>query len=194
MKLFIDVETIPIERPDFPINPIGPKKIETAWKNTALDSAYGELVCVGYALGDDVPHVVVRDFSQEHSEAELLRSFFSVIPPTIPVFVGHNVSFDLKFLAHRSMIHRVKPATKIPHTASAWSGKYIDTMFEWGGANHYVGLMELCRVLGVGPNDEDIDGASVWEYVARGDLETVARHCALDVERTRAVYRAMNYA
>jgi len=41
--------------------------------------------------------------------------------------------------------------------------------------------------------DLDIDGSKVWQYVQDGKIREVAEYCAKDVERTRQIYKRMNF-
>ena len=206
--VYVDVETIPSQADDaldrIKMNIKPPSRLSKAesietwwaekseeavkerWLQTALNGAFGELVVIGYAIEDEEAQTVVK----VSTESDLLQDFFTRLDGIAPHFVGHNVGFDLRYLAHRSLIRRVRPPFIIPWTSAPWQGKYGDTMFAWCGATGKIKLKELCHVLGIDAG-EDIDGSDVWERVEAGDMEAVARHCRLDVERTRKIWKML---
>jgi 3'-5' exonuclease len=214
-RIFLDLETIPDQREGAasaarsriraPSNYKDQAKIdayiaekgEEAWRATALDGSYGQLYCIGYALGDDPAEVLaVVDHSRE-AEVALLESFWRTVDPMLtndPVWVGHNLlGFDLPFLWRRSVILGVRPARVIPYNQSPWSQVIDDTMLMWSGQrNAYVSLDELLSILGI-PSDDLISGADVWDAISTSDdgPKMVIDHCLANVEETRTAWRRM---
>lgn len=174
--------------------------IEEAWLKTSFDGTYGQVVCVSYAIDDQPPEVLsVSDLSPE-SEAEMLGVLWSEMrglhstAGTKPVVVGHNhISFDLPFLWRRSVILKRRPPLWWPRNPKPWSDAVYDTMTQWAGDRGTISLDRLCRALGIEGKGDGPTGADVWPMVRDGRIAEVAAYCAADVDRTRAVWRAMNF-
>ena len=219
----IDTETIPDqrdgaledarERVKVPATHKKPETIEKyiadhadeAWRKTALDGTYGELITICWAVDDGPINSVHRPL--DGSEADMLTDFWAALQKSredaadgassfyrAPVWVGHNVSFDLKMLHHRSVINRTLPSTIIPHNAAVWHDSIFDTMAEWAGVRDRISLANLSRALGLDIDDNDIKGSEVWDAVRDGRMAEVVRHCQLDVSRVRAIHKRLTWA
>lgn len=122
MNLFIDIETIPAQRPDVmaeitsTIKPPGtikkpesiaawmkdelPSAIEEAYRKTGLDGAFGQICVIGFALGVSTPRTVwSMDWEAPGTEFELLQDFACALTDLIPAnqerssrVIGHNVA------------------------------------------------------------------------------------------------------
>ena len=121
MNVFIDIETLPTEDDETiavlrenakaPGNLKDPDKIAAAkeadfqkkWKATALDGTYGTIACICWAIERWPANEL--NVNEAGNEKRLVEAFFSRLKlaldesgPRLPVFIGHNVGFDLKFL------------------------------------------------------------------------------------------------
>lgn len=217
MYIYLDIETIPTQRDDVykriadditaPAQYKKPESIDAwhethgvkaadeQWRRTALDGGYGELACICAAVGDELVMTFGRH-SVDESERDVLTEFHAWLADTtrgqMPTYVGHNVGFDLSFWHHRAVVLQAKPPVFVPHNVAPWADRYICTMFQWAGARGSVKLKTLCDMLGIDAED-DIDGAQVWDHFHRGDVASVLRHCALDVERVRQIHKRLNF-
>lgn len=213
-RIFLDIETVPDQRPgaeeaarnriQAPANYKDPEKIEAyvagkgreAWRKTSLNGAYGEIFCIGYALGDEEATVIHRDTDDpEWTEKALLESFWEMLGNDLSMtatWVGHNVQrFDLRFIWQRSVIHGVPMPMRLPFDASPWSKELADTMMMWTGErNSFISLDDLLDILGVESRDP-ISGADVWDAIEAGDSHLVVRHCLRNVEEVREAWRRM---
>jgi hypothetical protein len=225
MRIFLDLETIPDQTPGAldairaTIKPPGqytkPDSIakwmaENAeaeagklWRKTALAGTSGEIVCIGFAVGDD-GEVETLHRSPGESEADLLRAFWLRTAALVVdrfhghaagvEFVGHNVAFDLRFLKQRSTVHRIMPLLRINPDARHGAGHLFDTMAEWAGPRDFIGLDALCKALGVeSPKDGEMDGSQVYDAWAAGKVEEIAAYCKKDVEAARECYRVLTF-
>jgi len=234
MHVYLDIETIPGQQPGLKekiaesITPPGnykkpetlakweeeqkPDLIEEAWRKTAFHGDRGEVVCIAWAIEDDITHCVYRTpphiegNQNDVTEAELLGAFFMAIAGEVrtkhgrlPVFIGHNVrDFDLRFLFQRAVILGVRPPFHLPHDVRPNSEHIFDTMTAWAGWGGRISLVRLCTALDI-PNKgseldgEDIDGSKVWGLVRDGRADAVAVYCKADVERVRRVHRRMTF-
>lgn len=183
---------------------------DAAWRKTSFDGAYGQIVCISVAI-DDAEPVTFWAEDWANYEPRILAEFFKYIEDSTsralsfgasskikPVFIGHYVAdFDLRFVFQRAVMLGIKPPSCIPFKAKPWDADVFDTMTEWAGTKGRVSLDKLCKVMGVDRKGteiaDEIDGSKVWDFVAAGRIADVAKYCAADVERTRAVYKRLTF-
>lgn len=175
--------------------------IEEAWRKTGLYGDQGEIVCVSWAIEDAEPSVVFRSLGE--SEIDLLTMFYKSIYTQLnkrhPNWIGHNITFDLRFLFHRSVILGIRPYVNLHLDAKPWSEQVQDTMIMWAGMRDKISLDRICKALGIQckgadlPDGEYIDGSMVWDFVKRGEIAKVAAYCKADVVRCREAYKRMTF-
>lgn len=180
----------------------GEQAVEQAWRKTALNGTYGQVAIVSYAVEDGEIHTAIRGKGKD-AEKALLETVWEGIGsaiaenlrspyPVEPLYIGHNVTFDLRFLYQRSMIRRVRPTIEVPHNASPWSGKFYDTMYQWSGPRDSISLANLAAALGVeNPYTGDIEGATVWDAWAEGRFSELLEYNRADVSMVRDIYRIL---
>ena len=121
MNLYIDIETIPAQRPDVieeikaTIKPPatykkpesiaewlrteGPAAAEEAYRKTGLDGAYGQVCVIGIALDDDAPVTIFEhDWQDPGAERRILEAMYCQLLDWIEprdllatCVIGHNV-------------------------------------------------------------------------------------------------------
>lgn len=180
-----------------------PSVIDDAWKKTGLIGTYGEIICISWAIDDNPVKSVRRGLSG--SEGILLNEFFdqvktdlsspreNVLPAT---WIGHNITgFDLRFIWQRAVVTKAKPSIIIPVNAKPWDDVIFDTFTEWAGFKSSGGgsLSAICQALGI-PDEDTIDGSQVWDYVRKGDIDTVVKHCEIDVNKVRLVHKRLTFS
>ncbi|MWP62021.1 ribonuclease H-like domain-containing protein [Gilliamella sp. Pas-s25] len=218
-NIYFDIETIPAQSYDIknyiqnsltaPASYKKPESIsawieenkEQAYRKTALNGGFGQVVCIGYAINDgDVRVIYFDDWAS--SEKQILQSFFNDLiecyrpsADITPHFIGHNIeNFDLRFIYQRAIVLSVKPPSFLPLNSKSYNNMYIfDTMTEWAGKRNYVSLNEVCLSLGIPPKGDEIDGSKVWDFVKEGKLKQVADYCTGDVEKVRAIYKRITF-
>ncbi|MFN7882272.1 MAG: hypothetical protein ACK5PF_04575 [bacterium] len=181
--------------------------VDEKWRKTALSGALGQVVVIGLAMGDDIPMTLAAGDLSAKAEADLLRSFFSLIEelcrargvPTLSLrWVGHNsAGFDIRFIFQRCVVLGVRiPRWFVTLIASKpWeSERNFDTMVQWAGTKDRISMDNLCFALGIegkgsGLEAEGIDGSKVWDFVRDGRINEVATYCEGDIERTRSMYQ-----
>ena len=184
-----------------------PELIEQAIDRTALGPvipphvAIGRVLCVGLAVGDQSPQMFIAPSASNEAAmimkvSDLINTLFS--ESDYPTIVGHNVlHFDLRYLAQRSAILGLTDSIFRPHEIDSRMTRpfdVFDTMLAWTGhVTRHVSLDWLCRVFGIDTKDDTdgISGADVARLYRAGEVGRIAKYCAQDVERTRAVYRRM---
>lgn len=219
--LYLDIETIPTDRPDHieqiavgvkpPASMSKPETIK-AWEQdkkpaaiaeaiarTSFDGAFGRICCVGWAWNDN-PAVATLHFSGKEVERETLLTAFDRIqqeapPRTIaPTIVGHYVAgFDIRFIWQRAFVLGVPLPHWFPRDPKPWSREVQDTMVMWAGSKGTISLDDLCQTLGV-PGKGDVDGSMVADLWKQGEFARITDYCRDDVNRVRAVHRKMLFA
>lgn len=219
IKIFLDIETIPAQQEKLiqyvsdnlqapgnykkqeAIDAWMAENKEAAYRKTALNGGFGQVVCIGYAFNDETVNIAYSD-NWNDDEAKILQRFFDDIKAAYtpsadmtPVFIGHNIeNFDLRFIFQRAIILGIKPPSFLPLNNKSYNNLNVfDTMTEWAGKRNFVSLNELCIALNVPPKDDDIDGSKVWDYVKSGQINRVAEYCGDDVDKVRVVYNKMNF-
>lgn len=223
MDIFFDIETVPAQDPAIreelsaaitaPAQYKKPESIaewlaanreaeaDAAWLKTSFDGGVGQACVIGWAIDDEEPKVLqIGDLSRD-DEADMIEEWFRELQRehsgthgTRPRFIGHNIiGFDLPFLWKRAMVLNVRPPLWFPRNPKPWSESVCDTMLLWDPAQRAGGSLDrICRLLKI-PGKGDIDGSKVWPMVREGRIAEVAAYCRDDVERTRAIYRRMNF-
>jgi len=216
-ELYIDLETVPTQREDIKtglaLNIKPPAKmtkaettekwhkeqksleVDKAYRKTSLNGTLGEIICIGYAIDDIPAKVIGRTLNQ--LEQNVLIDFFDAIHNIHEetLIIGHCVAnFDLKFLYQRAVVNNIKPPSNFPaRDVKAWSKNIFDTNEQWVGKSSASGSLDaICRSLGIKAKGE-LDGSKVWDYIKEGRYEEVFKYCGEDVERTRELYKRMNF-
>jgi len=180
---------------------IAQKRADVVGK-TGLDGSFGRILMatVGVIGGDDI----ITFASPEVDEQYVLQSLISEIErivnentttPFPPVFVGHNLTWDLRFIAQRCVVNGVKFNRRIlPFDAKPWSDQLIDTMTVWAGHGNRISLDRLCHALGVKSPKGEMDGSQVAQYFADGRIDDIINYNRADVSATRECYKIMKSA
>ena len=220
MNIFLDIETIPSQRPDVralvaanvapPATMSKPETIakweaeakpaavEKALHATGLSGTFGEVFCIAWAVEDGPIECAWRQ-SIDSGEDEVLRAFFKGLQDAWSdrdrfTFVGHYITgFDLRFLWQRAVVNRIRPAYRFPFDAKPWDSSVFDTCIQWAGVKGGISQDDLCRALNIDCKD-GIDGSMVWDLVKAGEYEKVAEYCKGDVDRVRQIYWRMLFA
>lgn len=180
--------------------------IDTEWRKTSLDGAFGQAAVVSIAVAGGEPEAIYeRDWSAPGAERRVLEATNDRLSDICKhrmgqLLVGHNIlGFDRKFLRQRGIIHGLRMHSLLTREVKPWdAGAVYDTMTAWtGDFRDRVSMSKLCLILGVADKgselDEDIDGSLVWDFVRGGKIDKVARYCDYDVIRTREIYKRLNF-
>lgn len=212
MNLTLDIETIPTEDPAMiediaarVLPPANYKKPETIqkWEQeekpgivaekvaaTALDGTFGRVACIGFAIDDDMPRTFM--LQDERSTLEAFCNFRDW--QRLDLVIGHNVTWDLRFLWKRCIVNSIKmpyPLLRRAH-AKPWDDTIGDTMLRWDPVNK-VSLDRLCRALGIAsPKNGGMDGSKVYEAWKAGEYDRIAEYCRGDVVAARECWKRMN--
>lgn len=165
----------------------GQEKVKEAIQKTALDGLHGSIRCIGLALDDEDPFILMED--SEKATIEALIDFVAddfVENNYAPLLVGHNVAgFDLPFIRHRAIVNDIPLPRFFKRYYGRFSEDVYDTMTEWAGWNGRVSLNKLAYGL-LGRSKMGFGD----EVHAMSD-EQLAEYCMMDVELTRDIYYKM---
>lgn len=175
---------------------IAEKKEEVVGK-TGLDGSFGRILCASVADADGgeiitLSSPAVDEFSVLNGLLDAITSIARDDSHTAitPVIVGHNIGWDLRFIAQRCVINGVPINKKfLPFDAKPW--EMADTMTLWAGSGNKISLDRLCAALGVESPKGEIDGSKIAEYFEAGKLAEIIAYNRADVEATRQCYRLM---
>ena len=205
--LWFDIETIPaVEKPPLdtvqaPANYKDPVKIaayqeenvDKVWREQALNSVQGRLLCIGWADGNSPP--VCRGI-WDRSVAEVVSEFNDVVQGIVddgPItWGGFNLrGFDLNWLYHRGVKYDL-PALMDFIPRERFAKNILDVRDLWTGGDPYGKgkLKDIARFLGL-PVMDDVDGGEVFDLYLAGEVEKIAAYCKHDVAITRAIAHRM---
>lgn len=212
-RIIVDVESIPDQRPGAVERAIASIKVpgnyknadtiakyldensEKAWRDTALNGGYGELIIIGYALDDGEVQTLMRHHGDPEAEAVMLADFWNSVQEgavAAPTWVGHNVLFDIQMLRHRSLVLGVPIPSQLPWAPQPWSPHVFCTSHSWTwDRNRGISLAELAGILGIEAKTAGITGADVWDYAQEGRYDELVDYCKEDVSVTRQVYERL---
>jgi predicted PolB exonuclease-like 3'-5' exonuclease len=223
MNLYIDIETIPSQKPDaksdiiieVPGNYSKPESIEKwelekkpgliekEYQKFGLDGALGEIICIGLAFDDGPPISIGRKIDQP--EGDLLAEFMATLSnkkyasmgkPETFKWIGHYITgFDLRFIWQRCVVNGIEPSINIPIDAKPWETDLVfDTMTQWTGIKKS-GTGKLDKICkALGHKGKgSIDGSKVWEHIKAGKYAEVFEYCKDDVEMTRFLYKRLTF-
>jgi len=210
MKIYIDLETIPVQDEDKktyllenmkpPANYKSDEAIQK-WKdanaenvilNTSFDGTFGQICTIGYAVGDDPVQTIQR--LGEDTDAHIIQRFYDdIYKVKNPYFIAHNKEFDLRFLWLRTVINQSDNlGVQIP-VDDRYNKSSFCTMKAWAGFYGKGGSLDsVCRALGI-PGKQGMTGADVWSEYQAGHYQKIADYCADDVEAVRAIYKRIEF-
>ncbi len=176
--------------------------IEEVYRKTSFDGGRGQICSIAWAIEDDN----IDSYSLEpRSEYDIIELFFDRIyyhctarekgGPTLvrtPFFIGHNITFDLKFLFHRAVVLGIRPPFKLPFDGRHGKDFYC-TMQAWDGYRDRISQDNLCKALGIEGKPNDIDGSKVWDHFKAGNISRIAEYNRDDVAKVRRIYKRINF-
>jgi predicted PolB exonuclease-like 3'-5' exonuclease len=180
---------------------IAEKRAEVIGK-TGLDGSFGRILCASVSVVVGTDNHIATFGSPVVDEASTLKALIEQIDMIAntttskgfsrPVFVGHNIGFDLRFIAQRCVVNGVTfNKGLLPFDAKAWSDDVVDTMLVWAGFGNRITLDKLCVALGVPSPKGDIDGSKVAQAFADGRFAEIVEYNRNDVSATKACYLKM---
>ena len=158
---------------------------EAQRKTMSVTPEFCRVVAMGCAAGaGEIRTFVVG--RHDTTEKSILERFWELVTESTPI-VGFNIiNFDLPVIFIRSAILGVRPSQKID--MRPWGGQVIDLMTARYPKGGQKGLKDLARILGFTVQAEGMDGSQVYDLWKAGDLESIAKYQASDIDVTRRLY------
>jgi hypothetical protein len=171
------------------------KQTEVVGK-TSFDGAFGSIICIGLHELDKADHECKFASFYNHGgmEKEMLEDFMLYLDGLIdgqasPQIVGHNVTWDWRFIIHRCIVHGVKISNAFPRNDR--SGHLSDTMTLWAGYRDTISLDKLCLALDIETPKGEMDGSKVGAAYEAGEHAKIIEYNKADCIATAAVYKKM---
>lgn len=205
--IFLDIETMPtgIAADPATLKPPGnlkrpetiaewyrseaPAIAEKAYRDRALDSMQGEILCIGWSCEnqggvvlDITEELVIKKFS---SIVEVLAGQWKVLP----TYVGWNcAAFDLPWLWRKAIQYGVKPL-RDSINRDRYRGNVIDLMLVWA-ADHrdFRKMADVAAFLGIEDCKGGLDGSMIYDLCLEGRYEEIKNYCARDVKTVQKIY------
>ena len=173
-----------------------PELAEANWRKTSLDGTKGRILSIAWQSD----HSAGLHINPPESERETIQSFFDGLSQSLslhgkgrpPFFVGHNLTFDLKFLFRRCVILGIRPPFELPFKGRHRSD-YFCTMQAWCEYGERISLASLSEALSI-ESTNDIDGSMICDMWLQGQYEKIGAYNQDDVALTMQVYKALTFA
>lgn len=204
MKLFIDIETVPVNNPE--LLELFKKKFVRefnsecdTWENfysskAALFAEFGKIVCVSMGFVVD-EKINVKSFCSDN-EKQILEDVSKAIDKATSLVAHNGKDFDYPLLCRRMIINGVRlPSLLQIQNLKPWEIKLEDTieMWKFGQFNHRASLALMCELFGLPSPKGDMDGSKVAQVFNEGDYQKIATYCEGDVIALINVYRKLQY-
>lgn len=201
--MFVDIETVAnesaiklIDDPKPAKNLVDPVKIaaDIAAKkqdiidHAPLDSDYGRIAAIGYAIGRN-GEIVTNLVSKKNSEKAVLSDFWLQYAIVHGRSAGYNImSFDIPFIMKRSFDLGVRPSI-LPHLSKYRSDPTVDLymlLCNWDYTKGHK-FKFICKRYGIKVEAEGVDGSQVKDM----SPEELKLYLHSDVAATRELYYRM---
>lgn len=158
-------------------------------KECSLNPRLGRVLTIGYKLDDD--GVQTLHAYEEKHEDNIVRVLWGLLAHAKHPLVTWNGTFDLRFLAIRSLAHGIYP----PIVLSPYFKRYslhphfdckAALLQEWGSKIAGEGLDEWAKFFGLPSKSHD--GSQVYRLFQEGQHDEIRAYCAQDVELTASIY------
>jgi len=217
--LFIDIETVPIEKNFDDLDPEFQKlwndkhlffrdaqeltPAQTFQLKGGIYAEFGKIVCisVGYLYEEKRKRDFrIKSFSSSN-EAEILKAFTAMVKKSFNTkknnFCGHNIKeFDIPYLCRRMLVNNIEiPKILDVSGTKPWETQFIDTLQLWkfGDYKNYTSLKLLAHLFQIQTPKDDIEGKDVAAiYWLQNDLNRISTYCQKDVLTTAQLFFKFN--
>jgi len=161
--------------------------VEEAWRKQALDSMKGEIICIGFAMGDGEIHVI-----HEATEQATIYAFANQIKliqgqyHEVLKWCGWNIqTFDLPWLWRKAVQYGIGSLRDaIPKDNRNF---ILDLMKIWSSDfKDYNSLESVAKFLGI--KHEGGRGSEIHDLWQIGENGLIDDHCRRDIETVREIH------
>ena len=215
MIVFIDIETVPLEKHFADCSPAFQKHwqrkstflrlsdeergdLDRSYRGHAgIYAEFSRVLCIGMGYYSPTKKTIKTTVLHHESEQQLLQNFLATLNAIKQHadirFCGHNVKeFDLPFLCRRLTVHGFALPQELNMAGlKPWENNHIDTMELWrfGDYKRYTALDLLATVLNIPSSKTDIDGSQVANvFYEEQNLDRILAYCERDVVTTAKIY------
>ncbi|MEI6312501.1 MAG: ribonuclease H-like domain-containing protein [Bacteroidota bacterium] len=217
--LFIDIETVPIEKQFEDLDP----EFQKLWSDKhhffrdtteltpdqsflikgGIYAEFGKIVCisVGYLYEDKRKRDFrIKSFCADN-EADILKAFVAMVKKSFNTkknnFCGHNIKeFDIPYLCRRMLVNNMEiPKILDVSGTKPWETQFIDTLQLWkfGDYKNYTSLKLLAHLFQIQTPKDDMEGKDVASvYWQQNDLNRISIYCQKDVLTTAQLFFKFN--
>jgi len=170
--------------------------IDQHWKIGSLEPLRGRVLCVGIAVEDGGPKVLMED--TEEATLELLERglvhYRAKAGGRLRIWTWNGGRFDRPFLARRALKHRLYDLASMMRVAKPWEADDLYSVWGMGNQRSRGSLDAVCDFLGIGRDNNPISGADVLDRYQAGDLDAIREHCIDDVRVLQLIGREFDRA
>lgn len=198
MKIFIDIETVPVftsklielfqqrfkDKPDY--------KYE---EKAAFFAEFGKIVCVSMGKITKDEKIILKSVCGTE-EQRILYDVAGTLEKATALVAHNGKDFDYPFLCRRMIVNGITlPKVLQIQNLKPWEIALEDTidMWKFGQFNHKVSLALMCELFNIPTPKTDMDGSKVLEVFNAKDYNRLTSYCEGDVVALINVYRKLNY-
>jgi len=162
----------------------------------ALTALRGRVLCVGIAVEEAGPKVLMADTEEETLELlqRGLEHYAKQASGRLRLWTWNGAGFDRPFLARRALRHRLYPLARRMRVQKKWEADDLYQAWSMGEYRAKGRLDDVCDLLGIGRADNPIDGSEVYDRYQSGDFDAIREHCLDDVRVLQLIGREFRAA
>lgn len=212
--LFLDIETVPIERQFSDMDEKGKDLWEKkssffrdenqmandVYHRAGIFAEFGKVIVVScgfFTILKGHNRVFrVKSFSGT-DEKQILADFTKMVNRHSNfIFCAHNgKEFDFPFLARRILINKIQlPRQLNIHGKRPWEIPHLDTMELWkfGDYKNFTSLNTLAYIFGLPSSKDDIDGSMVSKvFYEENQIERIVKYCEKDMITVARIFQCL---
>lgn len=169
------------------------EKAESEWRGGSLQPMRGRVLCVGVAVEDAGPVVLMED-TEEATLTKLQAGLMRYAKSRPHLWTWNGGRFDRPYLAKRALRHRLYDLARICRVEKPWLADDLYQVWGMGDQRAKGKLDDVCAFLGIARTANPIDGSEVLDRYLAGDLDAIREHCIDDVRVLQLVGREFRAA
>ena len=166
-------------------------KREDDWRKGALDCLDGRVLCVGVAVEDGGPKVLMED-TEEATLARLqagLERCAGKARGRLRIWTWNGFGFDRGWLARRASRLKLYELSSRTAVGKPWEADDLMLAWQMGNRRQRSKLDDVCAFYGIERTANPIKGSEVLDRYMAGDLDAIRDHCIDDVRVLQLLHR-----